>query len=205
VPKLWVRPACRAGARLRPLLHSVRHKLGSLEKLNAEALSCVRDPTCRLALNPDRHERNLGGERRDLAWNVDALFGSRARDDAGPDSDYDLLLVVADDASPEIKRSRLAYECLRETAAAADVLVWTRETFDSLRIFERLFPAPCFGRASSCMPLTFQRPNSAHGIRLEAPRPRPAGRGLRPRRSMPGAEGESPGLRVRVDLARLRR
>ena len=35
------------------------------------------------------------------------LFGSAARGDAGPDSDYDLLLVVPDDAPPERTRSRL--------------------------------------------------------------------------------------------------
>jgi predicted nucleotidyltransferase len=37
------------------------------------------------------------------------LFGSVARGDAGPDSDYDLLVVVPDDAPPERRRSRLAY------------------------------------------------------------------------------------------------
>lgn len=58
------------------------------------------------------------------------LFGSAARGDAGPDSDYDLLLVVPDDASPERKRSRLAYERLWGTGTAADVLVWTRSSFD---------------------------------------------------------------------------
>ena len=34
------------------------------------------------------------------------LFGSHARGDAGPDSDYDLLLVVPDDAAPDRRRSR---------------------------------------------------------------------------------------------------
>ena len=58
------------------------------------------------------------------------LFGSRARGEAGPDSDYDLLLVVADDAPPERRRSRLAYEVLRGTGVAADVLVCTRSWFD---------------------------------------------------------------------------
>ncbi len=59
------------------------------------------------------------------------LFGSKARGDAGPDSDYDLMVVVADDTPPERRRSRLAYQALRGTRAAADVLVWTREAFDS--------------------------------------------------------------------------
>jgi predicted nucleotidyltransferase len=59
------------------------------------------------------------------------LFGSKARDDAGPDSDYDLMIVVPDDASPERRRARLAYQALRGTRAAADVLVWTKGAFDS--------------------------------------------------------------------------
>jgi predicted nucleotidyltransferase len=58
------------------------------------------------------------------------LFGSAARGEAGPDSDYDLLLVVPDDAPPERQRSRLAYERLWGTGTAADVLVWTRSSFD---------------------------------------------------------------------------
>lgn len=58
------------------------------------------------------------------------LFGSKARDDAGPDSDYDLLLVVPDDAPPERRASRLAYEVLWGAGAAADVILWTRTAFD---------------------------------------------------------------------------
>ena len=59
------------------------------------------------------------------------LFGSKARGEAGPESDYDLMIVVADEAPPEKKRSRLAYQALRGTRAAADILVWTREAFES--------------------------------------------------------------------------
>ena len=58
------------------------------------------------------------------------LFGSSARGDAGPDSDYDILLVVPDDAAPERKRAKLAYASLWGTGAAVDVLVWTRSSFD---------------------------------------------------------------------------
>ena len=58
------------------------------------------------------------------------LFGSRARGDSGPDSDYDLMIVVADDAAPVRRRSRLAYEVLHGTGTAADVLVWTRTRFE---------------------------------------------------------------------------
>ena len=59
------------------------------------------------------------------------LFGSVARGDAGPDSDYDILLVAPNDAPPERRRSRLAYEVLWGTGVAADVLVWTATQFDS--------------------------------------------------------------------------
>jgi uncharacterized protein len=59
------------------------------------------------------------------------LFGSRARGDAGPDSDYDLLLVVPDHAPPERKRSKLAYRVLWGTGTAVDVVVWTKAAFDS--------------------------------------------------------------------------
>lgn len=59
------------------------------------------------------------------------LFGSKARGDAGPDSDFDLMIVVPDEAPEDRKRSRLAYERLWGTGTAADVLVWTRARFES--------------------------------------------------------------------------
>jgi len=57
------------------------------------------------------------------------LFGSLARGEDRPDSDYDLMVIVPDDAPPERTRSRLAYEALRGTGIAADVLVWTHSRF----------------------------------------------------------------------------
>jgi predicted nucleotidyltransferase len=59
------------------------------------------------------------------------LFGSVARGDAGPDSDYDIMVVVPDEAPPELRRSRAAYEVLWGTGVAADVLVWTASQFNS--------------------------------------------------------------------------
>jgi uncharacterized protein len=58
------------------------------------------------------------------------LFGSVARGEAGPDSDYDLLLVVPDAAPPERRQSKLAYEVLWGTSTAADVIVWERSRFE---------------------------------------------------------------------------
>ena len=68
------------------------------------------------------------------------LFGSRARGDAGPDSDYDLMLIVPDDAAPERLRARLAYESLWG-AAAAVVLVWKRTSFDKRLHLKASLPA----------------------------------------------------------------
>lgn len=59
------------------------------------------------------------------------LFGSKARHDADADSDYDVMVIVPDDAPPERKRCRLAYEALRGTGTAADVQVWTHDGFQS--------------------------------------------------------------------------
>mgnify|MGYP001579230903 CR=1 FL=1 len=58
------------------------------------------------------------------------LFGSHARGDVGPDSDYDLMVIVPDDAAPERQRCALAYQRLWGTGTAADVLVWKRSNFD---------------------------------------------------------------------------
>jgi excisionase family DNA binding protein len=60
------------------------------------------------------------------------LFGSAARGEMGPGSDYDLMLVMPDDAEPERMDPRDAYsEYLWGTQGAVDVLIVTREYFDS--------------------------------------------------------------------------
>ena len=58
------------------------------------------------------------------------LFGSMARGDAGPDSDYDVLVVVADGAEPERLASRRGCEALVGTGYAAEILVWRQSAFD---------------------------------------------------------------------------
>ncbi len=68
------------------------------------------------------------------------LFGSQARGDAGPDSDYDLLVVIPDDAPLDRRQSRLAYEVLWGTAAAADVLVCTRSYFEARQHLKASLP-----------------------------------------------------------------
>ena len=59
------------------------------------------------------------------------LFGSRARGEQGSDSDYDILVVVSDDAPVDRRESRLAYQVLWGLRVPVDVLVWTRTAFDA--------------------------------------------------------------------------
>jgi predicted nucleotidyltransferase len=57
------------------------------------------------------------------------LFGSHARGDAGPDSDYDLLVVLPDDAPPEKRTLRAGFEAARAFPMAADVVPCRRSWF----------------------------------------------------------------------------
>lgn len=57
------------------------------------------------------------------------LFGSRARGTAGPESDYDLLVVVPDEIAPALRRSARAYEALWGLSTSGDILVWTHTGF----------------------------------------------------------------------------
>lgn len=73
------------------------------------------------------------------------LFGSRARGEAGPDSDYDLLAVVPESDLAPHRRDVLAFRALCGVGAAKDVVVYTREEFE-LR-----------SRAASSLPATVLR------------------------------------------------
>lgn len=69
------------------------------------------------------------------------LFGSMARGDAGPDSDYDLFVIVPDSSSAERQSSDLTYRALRGTGAAVDALVWTRGRFERRKHVVASLPA----------------------------------------------------------------
>ena len=69
------------------------------------------------------------------------LFGSKARGDDGPDSDYDLLVIVPDDAPAALRSAQLAYEVLWGTGTSADVVVSTRSRFDSRKHVVASLPA----------------------------------------------------------------
>lgn len=69
------------------------------------------------------------------------LFGSRARGEAGPDSDYDLLMVVKESALPRYRREQAAFRALIGVGAAKDILVLTRDEFDRKRTVVSSLPA----------------------------------------------------------------
>jgi len=54
------------------------------------------------------------------------LFGSRARGDARPDSDYDLL-VIESSSQPRYKRAAKYRRVLTGVCPAKDIIVWTPE------------------------------------------------------------------------------
>jgi len=58
------------------------------------------------------------------------LFGSYARGDMTPDSDYDLMMIVSESPLPQYERSQQAHRVLFDFHQAKDVLVWTRDEFD---------------------------------------------------------------------------
>jgi predicted nucleotidyltransferase len=69
------------------------------------------------------------------------LFGSRARGEAGQDSDYDLMVVVSQSTEPGYRLAQEAHSLLWGLGVAADILVWTREQFDSRRHVVASLPA----------------------------------------------------------------
>ena len=61
------------------------------------------------------------------------LFGSHARGEAGPDSDYDLLVILDDDAPPEKRTLRAGWEARRGWFGSADIVPCRRSWFEDKR------------------------------------------------------------------------
>jgi len=61
------------------------------------------------------------------------LFGSRARGEATLDSDYDLLLLVSDNAEQLRAIQRRAYLSLSDLGIAADIVAMNHEFFNRRR------------------------------------------------------------------------
>lgn len=58
------------------------------------------------------------------------LFGSKARGDAGRDSDYDILMVVSKSSEPGYRRAQQAHRALLDVPFAADIIVLTHDEFE---------------------------------------------------------------------------
>jgi predicted nucleotidyltransferase len=69
------------------------------------------------------------------------LFGSKARGEAGAESDYDLMVIVLHSEMPGYRRDQMAYRALLGLGIAKDVLVWTREEFENRVHLPASFPA----------------------------------------------------------------
>ncbi len=59
------------------------------------------------------------------------LFGSKARGEAGSDSDYDIMVIVNEAKAPGYRLAQEAHALLWDLGTAVDILVWTKERFDS--------------------------------------------------------------------------
>jgi len=65
------------------------------------------------------------------------LFGSAARGEAGPDSDFDFLVVLPDDAPAELRRSGEIYARLGGLGIPVDVVTWRETDFRARAEFVR--------------------------------------------------------------------
>lgn len=93
------------------------------ERIHRQLPHLPEEEACVLVCILDRLIEAYQRERIDL-------FGSKARGDAGPDSDYDIMVLVPESSKPAYRRAKQAYEVLRGIATAVDVLVWTQEEFE---------------------------------------------------------------------------
>jgi len=69
------------------------------------------------------------------------LFGSKGRGESSPDSDYDFMVVVPHASEPGYRLAQKAHSLLWGLGTAADILVWTREAFDSRLHLKASLPA----------------------------------------------------------------
>ncbi len=61
------------------------------------------------------------------------LFGSRARGEAGNDSDYDLLVIVSDDAPAETRSLSVTASVERDPGVPLDIVPCRRSVFERKR------------------------------------------------------------------------
>ena len=69
------------------------------------------------------------------------VFGSAARGEAAPDSDYDLMVLVPDDATEKLRLTKEVPKTLQGIDGAVDVVVWQKGEFDKRLHLKASFPS----------------------------------------------------------------
>jgi predicted nucleotidyltransferase len=69
------------------------------------------------------------------------LFGSVARGEAGPDSDYDIMVVVPDHTPDQQAVSRVGYRAVRDLGLPRDIFVWKSSAFARQLHLKASFPS----------------------------------------------------------------
>ena len=69
------------------------------------------------------------------------LFGSKARGEAGPDSDYDFLVVVKRKISRSKEEEFVDKRWNARLFEATDVVIWTKKSFEELSQLRTSLPA----------------------------------------------------------------
>jgi predicted nucleotidyltransferase len=81
----------------------------------------------------DKLERAIGRIVEAMQPEAIYLFGSHARGEAGPDSDYDLLVILPDDAPATRRSLRATAEIPRDPGVPLDIVPCRRSVFESKR------------------------------------------------------------------------
>ncbi|MGI8550875.1 MAG: nucleotidyltransferase domain-containing protein [Dehalococcoidia bacterium] len=106
------------------------------------------------------------------------LFGSRARGDAGEESDYDLMVVVPSPENATIEWVREGYDALSGLLSPVDLLIWPREAFERQLPVIASFPATIvregrllYGREAPAVATAFgMSGGSGNGVAMNAER-----------------------------------
>ena len=69
------------------------------------------------------------------------LLGSKARGDDGPDSDYDLLVVLPDDAPQRLRNGGVGHVAIGAVGVSKDILVCTDTYFRARLHLKASFPS----------------------------------------------------------------
>ena len=77
------------------------------------------------------------------------LFGFKARGDAGPDSDYDFLVVVRRKVPRSKKEKFVDKRWKARLFEATDVVVWTRKSFEELSRAQDFTSGNCHRRGET--------------------------------------------------------